>query len=298
EGIVARASGREEAAREAFTSALDRLTELERGAGVEAAALLLEIGRSDAALGDTEAAVAALERSLAVARAAVGERHPAVAVRLSALASVKIRRRELEPAFALVLEARSIFEAAYGLEHPEIARAMIYEAQILKHEGELERAEGALARALAIDEGTIGEAPGTAAVILELVQLHLERVEPEHARPLLERARPIVVEAFGEESYEYGGVLRREAWASLQEGDSAGAVGLLRRAVELLERPGAPPLEELAEARWHLAYALAEEGAPRPEVDALARQALEEFERAGPVFFRPRAAIERWLGRD
>ena len=104
----------------------------------------------------------------------------------------------LTDAQALLERALAITEAAYGPDHPDVARDLNNLAQILQDLGQLEAARALQERALAIDEAAYGpDHPDVATRLNNLAQILRDLGQPEAARPLQERALAITQAAYG-----------------------------------------------------------------------------------------------------
>ncbi|MCB9565905.1 MAG: tetratricopeptide repeat protein [Myxococcales bacterium] len=91
-----------------------------------------------------------------------------------------------------------------------------------------------------------------------------------------------------------GGVLTFLGRTSILEGDPAGALPHLERALEIREQ-GRSPADDAAETRFVLAQALWLLGQDRPRARALAEAARKGYVDAGPLFGPEVAAVDRFL---
>jgi tetratricopeptide (TPR) repeat protein len=120
----------------------------------------------------------------------------------------------LTDAQALLERALAITEAAYGPDHPDVARDLNNLAQILQDLGQLEAARALQERALAITQAAYGpDHPDVATRLNNLAQILQDLGQPEAARPLQERALAITEaakSARSEPAGEEGDAVSRE----------------------------------------------------------------------------------------
>lgn len=225
-----------------------------------------------------------------------GPEHPAVADVLVNWGNVLLHLGHDELALDHNRRALAILEAARGRDDPSARVVLNNIAVILLELGRTAEAREYSRRALELWRGLDGEDPMAAVALANLAQGDLSRGEPRAAlsgyrrsftqlRRTLDLGHPYVTNAMS-------GIGR----ALLAMGDSAGAAVVLRHAVELADRGGAPD-ELRAEPRFALARALAGRDAAPALVLGLARQARRLYAGLGPYRADEVAEIDAELAR-
>jgi tetratricopeptide (TPR) repeat protein len=166
--------------------ALERLGERD---GRRMATLTAYRGRTQLALGDTDAAQALYVRALELIEDAVGFDHPDVASTLTTYAGVQYARGDYAGAKASLDRALSITESALGPDHPSIGAVLNNLAAISELLGDREAALAHYERAIAISERNLGpDHPTVATLITNLASFHHSSGDAARAEPLLRRA--------------------------------------------------------------------------------------------------------------
>ncbi|MCB9751155.1 MAG: serine/threonine protein kinase [Myxococcales bacterium] len=216
---------------------------------------LFHLGRVFHRLGQFDESRRLQERALAISEAALGPEHPRNAEFLNNLGNVAWDERRFEDARAIYERNIRIYERAFGSEHPQLAGALNNLGDVLSGMGQHVQARRYYERALKTYAATLGED------------------HPHRAFPL---------RGLGE--------------VHLELGDHARARSYFEDALTLHESHPFP-LRLIARTRFGLARVLwAEgEGEPRARALALARQAEDEYQRAGDVYAAEHAEVVTWL---
>jgi eukaryotic-like serine/threonine-protein kinase len=243
--------------------------------------------------GAYEEAQARYERALSILEKAVGPDHPKVAESLHNLAVLQKKKGAYDEAKVLQERALSILEKAVGPDHPKVAESLTNLANVHRAMDAHDEAKVLHQQAIAILEKAVGpDHPLLGTSLHNLANVHRAMDAHDEAKALYERALSIFEKAVGPDhphvTYPLVGLVE-VALAQRRTGD---AVELARRAVLLCEA-GRASLVELAEARFSLARALAETGAPLQETITLAEQARDAYREAGSD--DALNEIERWL---
>ncbi|MFO7565263.1 MAG: serine/threonine-protein kinase [Enhygromyxa sp.] len=184
-------------------------------------------------------------------------------------------------------------EAALGPEHRETAHAYNTRGALHFYAGDYEASIAAYERALAGFVAANGEDHDEVGLVLgNLGESFAALGQREDALESFERGLAILERRLGPEHADLGPALKGRGLLRLDSGLWRLAIADLERALALLEHSGDEPLE-LAEARVALARAL-REGEEHERAEALARQALADFEQLG-LEARARA-LRRELG--
>jgi eukaryotic-like serine/threonine-protein kinase len=255
------------------------------------------IGSALAQRGEPEQARTQLERALAVLENGLGPEHPDVGISLTNLGSLEFERGNYQRALEVHARALAIFETAFGQEHPYVAAAMGNVALAQEQLGDVEAAAEGQRRALQIKERTLGpDHPDLAETHVNLGVLYGERGEWALAQRHLERAVALI-EPVGAEHPVLGHALSDLGQMWLDQHLPERAIEPLERAVRIFdEKDRAASVE--GSARFGLARALWETGGDRDRATTLARQAREDYVRAGDSDVAAQLArIEDWLAR-
>jgi tetratricopeptide (TPR) repeat protein len=201
-----------------------------------------------------------------------------------------------EEAIALCRRALVIWERVLGPEHPRLADALDNIGVMLHAHGKWEEAIDLHRRSLAISEQALGaEHPHVVYPLVNLAGALYRQARYEEAAVYYRRALTIVEDALGSEHPDASHALIGLALVHLRHGRGAEALPLAERASAVLEKNDASP-ENLAEAQFVLARALAATGQDQPRALALARQAREVLQAASaPLSLIELADVEAWL---
>jgi non-specific serine/threonine protein kinase/serine/threonine-protein kinase len=266
-GLVLHSSADYAAARDHYARAL-RIYEAQ-DAELEISATLSGLGDLLRHIGDTEAALPVLRRSLDIQERALGSGHPDL---LDALKSTGLLYRDLgqlETAVTYLERALKIEEEAFGPDHPKVASASLQLAAVFGRLRDYDRAEVLLERALAIYGAASAQDDSLLThVYFELAKARRGQGDLLVSDSLFQQALNIVEAADGAVSQDYH-ILQARIWG--EKGDVNRALTSLKRAVELgYSNPellrmtefsslsGRPDFESIAERiRQKLASALA-----------------------------------------
>ncbi len=153
-----------------------------------------------------------------------------------------------------------ISEKAYGPDHPVVATALSYLAQLLQATNRLAEAEPLMRRALAIDEKAHGpDHPDVATTLGNLAQLLKATNRLAEAEPLMRRALAIDEKAYGPEHPKVARDLNNLAWLREEQDDWTGGAALCLRARPIMTGGRAAHLGEGFDlAQWALQNAAAD----------------------------------------
>ena len=198
--------------------------------------LLKRLGIYLASRRRTTAAVAVLERALALKEAAYGADHPELVRILTNLGALQREMGDLDASRATFARAVA-FKAANGLDHlAEAAEALAATGSFEQRLGELECARATLDRAVALKETTLGPGDPEVALTLErLSSLQQEMGDLEGARISMERAVAIFEAALGVGHPAVAETLRSLSTLQQEMGDLEGARTTLERALAIFE---------------------------------------------------------------
>ena len=170
---------------------------------------------------------------------------------------------QLTDAKALLERALVIDEAAYGPDHPGVARDLNTLANILRQLGQLDGARLLQERALAIDEAVYGpDHPGVARDLNTLAWILWRLGQPEAARLLQERALAIDEAVYGPDHPGVARDLNNLARILLELGQPEAARLLQERALAIDEAVYGPDHPDVARNLNNLARILLELGQP------------------------------------
>ena len=181
-------------------------------------------------------ALPVIERALALRRAQVGEDHPAIADYLEALSNVYDVLGNPKDQRGMLEKALAIRERAFGPEHAKVAESLMSLAHLDAAGGNLEAARATGLRALNIAERASGPDSRQAAFIhntLGTFAVYLRDLT--EGRKHLDRARDIFTKEVGERSLEVAMVLIFYGQMESREGDVAGGIAMLERALAIME---------------------------------------------------------------
>jgi tetratricopeptide (TPR) repeat protein len=255
------------------------------------AAALRRQGKSDEALREQEASVAALER-------AFGPESRQVLTGLYGLGNAHLGRRDLDAAADAFRRYLERSERALGPHHPSVAEGLSGLGTVLIVQARSAEAAPHLERALAIIEGALGAESNALTPYLDNLGSALAD-QGQHARALgyFRRSLALSERQLGPDHPLLLWPLTGLGEAHLGLGDHAQAIAYLERA---LERKGAADAAaDLASARFTLARALSESGQNRRRARALALEARDAYRalKGGPLDERNLRLVEQWLER-
>ncbi|HWN68939.1 MAG TPA: tetratricopeptide repeat protein, partial [Haliangium sp.] len=201
-----------------------------------------------------------------------------------------------EEAIALCRRALAIWERVLGPEHPRSGDALDNLGVMLHAQGNWEEAIELHRRSLAIREQALGaEHPHAIYPLVNLAGALYRQARYEEAATHYRRALAIMEDTLGREHPDAAHALIGLALVHLRHGRGAEALPLAERASAVLERNDASP-ENLAEAQFVLARALAATGQDQARALSLARQARDALQAASaPLSLIELADVEAWL---
>ncbi|MDX1579254.1 MAG: tetratricopeptide repeat protein, partial [Gemmatimonadota bacterium] len=185
---------------------------------------------------DTAGAEQLYRRSLAMIRGRLGERHPALLHPLEQIALVHSTRGEHAEAERLYREGLTIRRGVFGRESPMVAIGIDLLAGALARQGRAAEAEEYYREALALLKGGAPESEWTWAVSgtqATLGDLLTNEGRYEEAERLYRSALAIRARIHGEEHFGYALVLAQLGRLKAESGDSARAITLYERALEI-----------------------------------------------------------------
>jgi Tfp pilus assembly protein PilF len=169
--------------------------------------------------------------------------------------------RALAEAHKQLRHALRILEAAYGSEHPEVARTLNMLGNVTLFEGDLSAARALYERALRLKEAAYGpEHPEVARTLGNLGIVARQQGDLSGARALLERAMHIEETAYGPEHPEVASTLGNLGNVALLQGDLPGARALQERALRVLEAAHGPEHPEVARTLGNLGNVAQQQG--------------------------------------
>jgi CHAT domain-containing protein/tetratricopeptide (TPR) repeat protein len=180
-----------------------------------------------------------LRRALAQHEKALGPHHSLVARDLEALSLVLMALDRLPEAEDVGRRALMIDEKNYGPDHPAVATRLGELALYIKKQGRLDEAEPLYRRALTINEKLHGRDHISVALALNNLALLLQaRGKLGEAQRLLERALSIDEKNLGASHPIVPADLQNLAFVAAQKGDWQAALAHLRRAHNVILKPG------------------------------------------------------------
>ncbi|HEY8375603.1 MAG TPA: tetratricopeptide repeat protein, partial [Nannocystis sp.] len=294
-GIVRQIRGEFAAARELHERALSLLDRPEQPDVPSLIGALSNLGNTLADLGLPDDAEACQRRAVALAEDFFGPDHPQTAVLLNNLGAALADRGRDDEAAALHERALAIKERALGPDHLSVGASVRNIAELRLRQGALAEAHTLLRRALAIRERTLGmDHPELTEILHDLGEIARRERRFPAAQALFRRALALAA-ASDDDHPRVLPMLLGIAQTSLDTGDPAAAIPLLRDALAIEARAEAPTRAEVsARLRLALATALWPTPAAHPEARALALEArahVAEDERYAAL----RREIDTWL---
>jgi tetratricopeptide (TPR) repeat protein len=187
--------------------------------------------------GDYAAALATLDRALAIAESTLGRDAQATAEVLNAQGVLGKFSGDFEGAERAYNRAARIIETRHGADHPDMAAIYHNLAGLAHAQGVPETAEPLARRSVEIRERTSG--PGHLATILDragLAAILSDLGRDDEATELLERVLVDLEVAVGQEHREYAVTLNNLAALDQRRGDLEAAEARYRRALQIKER--------------------------------------------------------------
>jgi tetratricopeptide (TPR) repeat protein len=298
EGALATTAGDYEAGLAAHQRVLDYWQAREPDSP-EMAVALGNVGTLQRILGRPRESVELARRELAIAQASYGERHPDTAVAMRHLAFALGELGEHEPARGMLELALAIHRESQGGANAEVAAALDELGRMERRLGKLREAEAHHREALALWRQELGE--GNPEVAVSWMNVGYTQLAADDFAGALESFTQagVIVAGLGPDHPHAVFVANASAKALLGLHRAPQAVSRLREA--LASKAGAqvdPTL--LAETRFLLAKALAEQPGGRAEAIALATTARDSYaasEAAGARWGQELAEIDEALQR-
>ncbi len=236
--------------------------------------------------GDVDTAYLHLKRGLGVLDRTLGARHPATAGAQMELAAILVERGQLDEARTVLLAADSVFAEVMGDDSPARAAVAGNLGDLERRAGNAPAAISAYGRAAAILEATEGtRSPSVAAALIDMARATADGGQPHEALRTANRAIAILEAAPERDRFRLAGALVVRARLELALGVDASKTA--RRALALREAETDALPDEVAEARFALAEALAAKAPSKARDLALAARTD-----ASPEL---RETIEAWL---
>jgi tetratricopeptide (TPR) repeat protein len=149
--------------------------------------VLVEEGKLEEALADCSLAID-------IWKEALGANHPDVSLALKTVGRIELKNGRVDDGCRDIEQARSIEEASLASDHPTIAGTLLYLADCRAARNDDAGALALALRAVAIREAKLGpDHPKTADALASAGARYMTLHDPEHAKPLLDRARAILV---------------------------------------------------------------------------------------------------------
>src|SRR5579871_2005161 len=226
--------------------------------------------------GDYGLAETKLRQALEIRRKVLGSDHPDLGYPLNNLAFVLREEGEPVQSEPFARESLAIRLKSQGPDHPQVAAASNTLARILEAEGDYGGAESAFGQALDIVQRTVGLGSYVGAqILLNHSMLEFDRgkfqVAEKEARESLESLQKLG----GEKTPYVALALTQLAEDRVFQNDSAGAVPMLRQAVEIRREENPPAHPEIIFAEVRLGEALTASGELR-EAEQILRATLNE----------------------
>jgi tetratricopeptide (TPR) repeat protein len=288
-GMTEFQAGHFEAAREQITIALELFGELDGAEHPSLSNPLNVVGATYLRSGEYAKAGELFERSLAITERAYGSTHPNVAFPLNNLALVYERMAEFDKAAEAFARVLAVLEPSSGEGHPNVGLTRMNLGGILLLAGRRDEAGPELTRAVEILEAALGPDHQIVGRALTMRgDWERESGELDTALASYQRSVAIRKAALGEDHPDIALSLLGAGQTLIELGRAAEAVRELDRAVTLLDRDEADPIDR-GLARFHLARALA--AADQPDrIPALLDAARADYDKGG---IRAKADLEK-----
>jgi tetratricopeptide (TPR) repeat protein len=182
-----------------------------------------------------------------------------------------------------------------GPEHPYVANSLHGLGRVAESRGDYPTSLDAYQRAMAIDERALGSGHADMAIYLtDLADVRQHLAQGAQALEEYRRAVTIAERALGPDHPDVAEPLTGLASLLVASGRAVDALDPARRAVEIREAHAGDAIG-LATSRFALARALWGAGRERPRAVALARQARDAYQAAGPQASAALATVTTWL---
>ncbi|WP_158502232.1 serine/threonine-protein kinase [Vitiosangium sp. GDMCC 1.1324] len=263
----------------------------------ELATALLSAGQILGLLGRHEEGLPFLREAESIYRKTYGPEHPNLAVVLDSLAVHEVRSGNAASALAYAGQALAIFRRVHGDEHLMTAGTLHNQGGILLELGRAEESFRTFERAARIREKQLGPAdPKFASSLSGMGRALAKQERYREAAEYHQRAVSIREKALGPESFQVGIDLLGLGGDFVGMNAPAKACAPLERAVAIFEREAAGKADEnLADARFALARALASEPRDLEKARQLAGVALEDYRRLSRTRASDIQQVEQWL---
>jgi CHAT domain-containing protein/tetratricopeptide (TPR) repeat protein len=207
------------------------------------------------------AAMAMLERALAIQRNALGADDAEVATTLHVLGNLLGTMGDYSAAIRSLTRALAIREKALGPDHPDVAKTLATLGFTLFSAGDTTGIKPLFERAIAIAEKTYGpEHPAVAQPLHNLAIILTEEGDYPSARSLFERALSIAEKTFGPEAPDVATLQSDLGNLFYYMGEFDSASAHYRRSLEIREKAFGPQHRLVAASLNNLANALYEAG--------------------------------------
>jgi len=192
--------------------------------------------RTLATEGKTEEALPHAQKALELARQELGENHKVTGILAFNLGVIYLDLGQSAEAKLVLLEARSIYQAVYGEEAPELLEIERDLGRVHYDLGELDEARDSYGRALAIVEKQSGEESlEVAEVLIPLSIVESERKRYRRVRSYGRRVVRIYKKQLGENDQKVGWAYLGLSKNEFQDGDVAEGERYLKKGLKILE---------------------------------------------------------------
>jgi eukaryotic-like serine/threonine-protein kinase len=245
--------------------------------GLEAASLFNARATVLLARGDDDAAIAELERALAITENILGTRHPDPATIHNNLGAAYLARADFDAASEHFEAASATFDEVLGPRHPSSGLAALNLGNLAASREDHERAIELFERALAIYRDSFGpNHPDVASVLTSLGGVHRARGASTAALDRFREALGVRERVLGPEHPDVAASLGNIGNVHVDLGAHELGLSYLERALPILERAYGPAHREVAIAALSIGNAHLHAGRPT--------RALVPLERAVGIF--------------
>lgn len=240
-------------------------------------------GLTLAAAGRLEESATELERARSIFASAFGEDSERVGNALLAQAEIARMRGDLEAAADFATRGSAIYDRHYGEDTAKAAEALGVLAAVQLVREDFAAAAKAYDRVVRITEKQMGaDAPLLGVHLTSLGDCEVELGRLDDAQMHLGRSVEVLTASVGAEHVYAAYAYRAQAKLFSRKGDRKRAAALYDQAVGIWRAEGTPSdPREFAEALWGRAQLGNRGGKPGQADEALAREAMEAFERLG-----------------
>ena len=295
-GVSALNQNRYEEADSLFHAALAIRRTLPAGNEAELGRTLKDLGMVRTALGDSPGGEALLREALAVRREALGDEHSAVYTTLTHLGDNLSLQGRLDEALPLLREGVAGMERILGDAHAEVAEGYNVLGITQSMAGDYDGAVASLERAVTVRRNLHGtEHPDYARGLNDLAAVHLYRLDPGAAEPLLRESLAIHERLLDPDNLVLSVNRTNLARALRDQGKTTEALALYDAAEASYLRQHGEGHPRVAYARVGKAETLFQAGRV-DEADSLLRRALGTLRDAYPDGHARVAVGERALG--